>query len=92
MTCPVITKDRTVHVDESYTLREVINDLSSKGLHVSLGKTLRFYGLKYTEERAFSSKYKQDFNLSESKSMYDIKMKELRIYKDILIGHSVRGF
>jgi hypothetical protein len=79
-------------VDEACTVKDAINYISSKGFKVSLGRTFQLYGLKYIDDRAFTSKYKQEFNLSESKTLYDIQLKELRQYRDLLTGHKVKGF
>ena len=89
--CSVIARDRTVQVDESYTIQQAIEFVNSKGLEMSIRKTFLFYGLRYIEDRSFISRYRTDFNLSDSKTLYDIKLKELRLYKDTLIGHPVNG-
>lgn len=92
MKCSVITKDRTFLLEESYTIRDAIGYIASMGFEVSLRRTFQLYGLKYVDDRAFTSKYRQEFNLSSSKSLYDIKLKELRQYRDILTGHPVKGY
>lgn len=89
--CSVVTRDRTVLLDENITIREVIDEVSIMGFKLSLGRTFQFYGLKYVEDRSFTSRYKQEFNLSDRKTLYDIKLKELRIYKDTLLGFPIRG-
>jgi hypothetical protein len=90
--CSVLTKDRTMMIDESYTLKEAMEYIESKGFEISLRRTLQLYGLKFVEERSFTTRYKSEFNLSDSKSMFDIKLKELRLYRDILTGHPVNRF
>lgn len=92
MKCAVVARDRTMMVDESYTIREAIDYISSKGIETSLRRTFQLYGLRYVDDRAFSSKYRQEFNLSSSKTLYDIKLKELKQYRDLLTGHMVKGF
>lgn len=92
MKCPVVARDRTMQVDESYTIQDAMDYISSKGFEMSLRRTLQLYGLRYVDDRAFSSKYRQEFNLSKTRTLYDIQMKELRQYKDLLTGHMVRGF
>lgn len=89
MLCTVLARNRTVLVDEKYTLGEIKDYIESKNMKFSLRRTLQFYGLKYVDDRAFTSKYKQEFNLSDTKKVLDIKLHELRIYKDNLIGHRV---
>ena len=90
MKCSVVARDRTVYVDDSFTIRETIDYLASKGLEISLRRTLQSYGLRYTEERSFFSRYKSEFNLSDKKTMYDIKLKELKQHRDILVGYPIR--
>ena len=89
--CAVVTRDRTVLLDENYTIRDAIDEISKKGYEISLRRTFQLYGLKYVEERSFTSRYKQEFCLSKSKTLYDIKLKELRIYRDALIGFPIQG-
>ena len=82
----VVSKERTMFFDKDMTLREVIDKAESLGEKISLRRTLRLYGLKFGEERSFVSRYRQEFNLSKTKTMYDIKLKELVLYRDLLIG------
>lgn len=89
--CSVVTRDRTVLLDENMTIRDVIDKVSSMGYKLSLGRTFQLYGLKYIEDRSFTSRYRQEFNLSSSKTLYDIKLKEIRIYKDTLLGFPING-
>ena len=91
MKCAVVTRDRTMLIDDNYTIQQVIDEISSKGYDISLRRTFQLYGLKYVEERSFISRYRQEFGLSKTKSMYDIKLKELRIYRDALIGFPIKG-
>lgn len=86
----VVARDRTVLVEDSLTLREVITQLHEKGQILSLRKTFQLYGVQFVEERSFVSRYKSDFQLSKNKSMYDIKVRELVSYKDNLIGIPAR--
>jgi len=80
----VVARDRSVLVDGNMTLREVIKYLDKNGQTFSLRRTLQLYGLHFVEERSFTSKYKAEFELSSSKSMWDIKIKELDLYKRLL--------
>lgn len=86
----VVARDRTVLVDDSLTLREVITQLHEQDQVLSLRRTFQLYGIQFVEERSFVSRYKADFHLSKDKSMYDIKVKELVSYKDNLIGIPAR--
>lgn len=89
--CSVVTRDRTMLLDEDMSIKEVKEYVESAGYTLSLRRTFQLYGLKYVEDRSFISRYRQEFNLSESKSLYDIKLKELMIYKDTLIGFPISG-
>ena len=90
MLCTVITSSRTVLLDESMSIKDVIEILNGMGLKFSIRRTLQFYGLRYVEDRSFISKYKAVFGLNEEKTMYDITLKELMKYRSLLIGYSVR--
>jgi hypothetical protein len=90
MQMAVIARDRTVWMEDCYTIREAMQYLKEKGHTLSLRRTFQFYGLHYNEERSFTSRYRQEFNLSKTKTMYDIRLNELRIYKDTLVGFRVR--
>lgn len=87
----VITRNRTVLLDDSLTIRQAQYEVKKRGLKLSLRLTFQYYGLKYVEDRSFISRYRQEFNLSDKKSMYDIKLHELVLYRDLLIGHEVVG-
>ena len=91
MLCAVITRNRTVLLDNRLTMKEAIGEVEGRGLKLSLRLTFQYYGLKYIEDRSFISRYKQEFNLSETKTMYDIKLHELEIYRDTLVYHRVNG-
>lgn len=91
MLCAVITRNRTVLLDNRLTIKEAIEEVEGRGLKLSLRLTFQYYGLKYIEDRSFISRYKQEFNLSETKTMYDIKLHELEIYRDTLVYHRVNG-
>jgi hypothetical protein len=86
----VVARDRSVLVDPNMTIRDVIKYLDSNNQTFSLRRTLQLYGLHFVEERSFSSKYRQVFQLSSTKSMYDIKIKELDQYKQELFVSSIR--
>lgn len=86
----VVARDRTVLVEDSMTIREVIQKLNETDQVLSLRKTFQLYGIQFVEERSFVSRYRADFNLSKSKSMYDIRVRELVSYKDNLIGIPAR--
>ena len=90
MKCSVVAKDRTMRIDESYTIRDAREYIASKGMEMSIRRTFQLYGLRYTEERSFYSRYKAEFNLSDKKTMYDIKLKELKQYRDILVGYPIQ--
>ena len=66
----------------SYVKKEIelinTNKMNLKG-------TLRYYGLSYVEDRSFFSKYKDDFNLKDMRSLYNLTLGELCDYKDRLI-------
>ena len=81
----VVARNRSVLVDGELTLREVIGELYNRKQVFSLRRTLQLYGLTYVEERSFTSKYKTEFSLSKDKTMWDIKVRELNTYKDLLI-------
>lgn len=91
MLCAVITRNRTVLLDNQLTLRQAMEEIESRGLKLSIRLTFQYYGLRYVEERSFISKYRQEFNLSNKKTMYDIKLHELELYRDTLIYHRVNG-
>ena len=80
----VVARDRSVLVDPNLTIREVIKYLDSNHQVFSLRRTLQLYGLHFVEEKSFSSKYKEEFNLSNKKSMWDITIRELDMYKRLL--------
>lgn len=82
--CAVVTRNRTVFLDEDLSLKEVIEKTNSMGLKLSLRRTLQYYGLRYVEDRSFLSRYREEFNLT-SRSMYDITLHELLVYKETLI-------
>ena len=87
----VITRNRTVLLDENLSIRQAQIEVKKRGLRLSLRLTFQYYGLKYVEDRSFISRYRQEFNLSDKKTMYDIKLHELVQYRDTLIGHEVTG-
>lgn len=80
----VVARDRSVLVDKEMTLKDVVKYLDDNNQVFSLRRTLQLYGLHFVEERSFISRYKQEFNLSPTKSMWDIKVKELELYKQLL--------
>lgn len=82
----VVARDRTVLVEDTMTIREVIDKLRDSNQILSLRKTLQYYGLTYVSDRSFTSKYRSEFSLSKDKTLYDIRVKELVLYKDNLIG------
>lgn len=78
-------------MDESLTIRQAQHEVKKRGLKLSIRLTFQYYGLKYVEDRSFISRYKQEFNLSDKKSIYDIRLHELVQYRDLLIGHELAG-
>ena len=91
MLTTVIANNRTVLLNEVLTIRQAKDEVASKGMRMSLRRTLQFYGLHYVEDRSFISRYRDIFNLSDSKTMYDISLHELRLYKDRLVGRTLGG-
>ena len=81
----VVARNRSVLVSGDLTLQEVVHELYNRKQVFSLRRTLQLYGLTYVEERSFVSKYRSEFNLSKDKSLWDIKVKELDTYKNLLI-------
>ena len=92
MLCTVMARNRTVLLDEKMTLQQAREEVESRGLKLSLRRTFQFYGLHYVEDRSFISRYRDEFNLSETKTMYDIRLWELIKYRDNLIGSSTTEF
>lgn len=88
----VVTNIRTMWYDESLRLAEVVSDVESRGQNVNMTRTLRLYGLKFNDERSFSSKYRGEFGLRDGKTMWDITLKEMKNYMDRLIGFPIKGY
>lgn len=86
-----MARDRTILLDSSLTLKQAREIIESRGYKMSLRKTLNFYGLHYVEDRSFISRYREEFNLyrSSGRKIGDITLKELQLYRDLLIGHMV---
>lgn len=84
-------RDKTYLYDGGLSLGEIKKDLSDKHKKLSLFRTLRLYGLRYTTEETFFRMYKEDFNLSETRSMWDITLHELKQHMDMRIGSICRG-
>jgi len=82
--CTVVTRNRTVFLNKNLSLKEVIEKTNDMGLKLSLRRTLQYYGLRYVEDRSFISRYREEFNLL-NRSMYDITLHELLVYKETLI-------
>lgn len=80
----VVARNRSAIVDGDLTLREVAKHLDEKGLTFSLRRTLQLYGIQFVEERSFTSKYRDTFELYNGKSMWDIRVKDLDLYKQLL--------
>lgn len=85
MMCLVIARDRNVKLDSRYTIKDAIEQVEMLGNKMNLKGTLRYYGLSYVEDRSFFSKYKDDFNLKDMRSLYNLTLGELCNYKDRLI-------
>ena len=85
MMCLVIARDRNVKLDSRYTIKDAIEQVEMLGNKMNLKGTLRYYGLSYVEDRSFFSKYKDDFNLKDMRSLYNLTLCELCNYKDRLI-------
>lgn len=83
--CLVIARDRNVKLDSRYTIKDAIEHVEMLGNKMNLKGTLRYYGLSYVEDRSFFSKYKDDFNLKDMRSLYNLTLGELCNYKDRLI-------
>ena len=88
--CSVVTRDRTVILNDDLTIGQAKERLAASNQKLSLKRTLQLYGLTYVEDRSFTSKYRDVFGLSSSKTLYDIKLKEIRKYRDLLVGMTVR--
>lgn len=88
--CSIATRTRTFLVEGQMTLREAKKYVEGRGCYFSLKRVLQFYGVHFTEEIAFNSQYKQEFNLSDNRTVYDIKLQELLTYRDFRIGHELK--
>lgn len=80
----VVARNRSALVDGNMTLKEVVIHLDSIGHVLSLRRTLQLYGLHYSDEKGFTKRYRGFFELSSKKSMWDIKVRELEMYKQSL--------
>lgn len=80
----IVARDRTVLVDGNMTLRDVIRYLDDNGQVFSLRRTLQLYGLHFVDEKSFTSKYRETFELSKTKSIWDIRVKDLALFKQLL--------
>lgn len=80
----IVARDRTVLVDGNMTLRDVVKYLDSNGQVFSLRRTLQLYGLHFVDEKSFTSKYRETFELNNTKSMWDIRVKDLDLFKQLL--------
>lgn len=90
--CEVQTnQNRTLWYDENVTIGEAIADAERRGYSVSLTRTFRQYGLQFTNLKAFVSKYAPLFQLGDSKTLNDVKLKELRVYKEQFLGFRLKG-
>lgn len=85
----VIARNRSVWVDDGMTIKQAKDEVSDRGMKLSLKLTFMYYGLRYQEDRSFESRYRQEFNLSDKKTLYDIRLHELVQYRDLLVGHRV---
>lgn len=92
MVSTVMTRCRTALVEDKLTVRQAQEELESRGMKLSLNRTFQYYGLQYFDDKAFTSKYRDDFNLSDKKTLYDIKIHELVVFKSLLVGHSTVGY
>lgn len=88
----IVSNTRTLWYPENMSLKDTIRDMADKELTMNVTRTLRIYGLKFNDERSFTSRYRGEFNLSRDKSMWDITIKELLLYRDLLVGFSVQGY
>ncbi len=88
--CSIATRTRTFLVDGQMTLREAKKYVEDRGCYFSLKRVLQFYGLHFSEEEAFNFRYRQEFNLSDGRTVYDIKLQELLAYRDFRIGHELK--
>lgn len=88
----VVSNDRTLWYEENMKLGAIVKDARAKELTINITRTLRLYGLKFNDERSFTSKYRGEFNLDGKKSMWDISIKEMIMYRDTLIGFPVKGY
>lgn len=86
MLCSVVSRNRTVLLNDSYTIKQVRIKLATMGLRFSIKRTFQFYGLTFVEEHSFTSKYKNIFNLNDDKKYDDITLKELYDYRNSLTG------
>ena len=80
----VVARDRSAIVDGNLTLKEVAELLNSRGQVFSLRRTFQLYGLTFISERQFTTHYGEAFNLSVEKCVWDIKLRELDLYKQLL--------
>lgn len=85
----VLSRNRTVWYDRSITLRDVQIDLKSRDLVLNLTQTLQSYGLHFNDERSFSVRYREEFSLKGGKTMWDITLRELDLYRELLLGVEV---
>lgn len=92
MLSTVMTRCRTAMVEDKLTIRQATEELANRGMKLSVSRTFQFYGLHYFDDRSFTSKYRDEFNLSEKKTLYDIKIHELVVFKSLLVGISTTGY
>ena len=88
----VVTNGRTMWYDLGSTLASIIEDIDSRGYAINMTRTFRLYGLKFNDERSFTSRYRGVFGLSKDKAMWDITLREMVRYRDLLVGDSVGGY
>lgn len=89
MLCTVLARDRTILLEDKYTLQGAKEYIERIGYKFSIRKTLNFYGLIYVEDRSFYSKYKREFHLKNKKDIMNITLRELMLYRNTLIGREV---
>lgn len=91
MLCTVITKDRTMLIEDSLTLRQVAEVVHKRGSTLNIRKTFQYYGLQYLNDSSFTYRYAKVFNLTEIKTLKDIKLHELSVYRETLVGYRLPG-
>ena len=85
------SNNRCFWFDENLSIGTVRQEMENRGFNMSFVRTMREYGLKYTDRRTFIGNYHQEFNLGEFRGVDEIRLKELRMYKESILGFAVRG-